>query len=139
MRVKRALRRIRFWERQAMTTVHLPFPPSVNGLYANVPGKGRVKSQSYRIWANAAGWSIKAQRPRPIPIGPYLITVMVQRKRDGRRRDLENFIKAVSDLLVEHKIIPDDHHEERIEMQWSDAVTGCVVELVPLGQKERAA
>ena len=118
-----------------MVTVHLPFPPSVNSLYANVPGKGRVKTDRYRTWANAAGWSIRAQRPRPIPVGPYQITVTVQRKGDGRRRDLENFIKAVSDLLVEHKIIPDDHFEERIEMQWSDAVTGCVVELTPLGQQ----
>ncbi len=34
------------------TTVNLPYPPVLNNLYANVPGKGRVKSERYRAWAN---------------------------------------------------------------------------------------
>lgn len=122
-----------------MTALRLPFPPSTNALYANVRGKGRVKSERYRTWINAAGWDLAAQRPKSIGSGPYLISITLERKRDGRRRDLGNHHKAVSDLLVDHGIIPDDHHEERIEMAWSDAVTGCVVEVVSLGQGRAAA
>jgi hypothetical protein len=35
-------------------------PPSTNNLYANVAGRGRVKSSDYRIWAeNVAGaWCV---------------------------------------------------------------------------------
>ena len=30
-------------------TYEIPIPPSVNSLYANAQGKGRVKSNRYRI------------------------------------------------------------------------------------------
>jgi hypothetical protein len=45
------------------TTLQLSYmPPSVNTIYANVPGKGRVKSARYKTWLKAAGWDIAAQR-----------------------------------------------------------------------------
>jgi hypothetical protein len=43
-------------------TVDLPFPPSVNNLFAN--GKsGRYTTQQYADWQKNAGWKIKADRP----------------------------------------------------------------------------
>lgn len=121
-----------------MATIHIrAFPPSVNSLYANVPGKGRVKTERYRTWAKAAGWDVKAQRPAKVT-GRYAITLTVQRK-DKRRRDLSNLIKAVSDLLVDQQVIEDDSLEEEVHMYWSRAVEGCVVEIVAIDQQRAAA
>lgn len=120
-----------------MTTIHIrAFPPSANSLYANVPGKGRVKTERYRTWATAAGWDVKAQKPAKIT-GRYAITLTVQRK-DNRRRDLSNLIKAVSDLLVDQQVIEDDSLEEEVHLYWYRAVEGCVVEIVPIDQRRAA-
>ena len=116
--------------------INLPFPPSANGLYANRKG-GRYRTKRYETWANAAGWDIKEQKPKRLE-GRYHITLMVERK-DNRKRDLSNLIKAVSDLLVEHQIIQDDSLEERVVLQWSDTVKGCLVILEPTEQSQREA
>lgn len=109
--------------------ISLPFPPSVNGLYRNRRQGGRVKTDRYNTWLNAAGWELKRQRP-PKVTGRYSITVHVERK-DKRRRDLGNLHKGISDLLVMHGVIEDDSLEERVILMWSDTVTGCRVFIEP--------
>ena len=47
----------------AIILTGLALPPSVNQLFANVAGKGRVRTGRYRAWAQVAGWQIKTQRP----------------------------------------------------------------------------
>ena len=112
-----------------MIAINLPFPVSLNAIYRNVPGRGRVKTERYRTWLQAAGWDIKQQKPERIK-GPYQITMLVQRK-DKRKRDLSNLIKGVSDLLVTHQIIEDDSLEQRVVMEWSADIEGCRVVLEP--------
>ena len=119
-----------------MICINLPFPPSGNTLYANRKG-GRYKTKRYETWLNAAGWDIKEQKPKRLE-GRYQITLLVERK-DNRRRDLSNTIKGVSDLLVAHGIIEDDSLEERVVLQWSDTVKGCLVILEPAEEQRRAA
>lgn len=101
--------------------IDLPLPPSVNGLYVNVPGRGRVRSKTYRAWAKAAGWELVLQRPKPVA-GRYSMTVRVGRRSDGRRSDVENRLKALSDLLATHGVIGDDSLAERIDVGWADDV-----------------
>lgn len=120
-----------------IVSVSLPFPPSVNSLTANKAGKGRVKSERYRIWRNAAGWELKAQRPGRVR-GLYDLHLIFQRK--AGRHDLGNLEKAVSDLLVEMQIVDDDAFAERIVLEWGD-VEGCRVvvrEAVSSVQREAA-
>lgn len=88
-----------------MIVLRLPFPVSVNHLYRNKL-KGRAKSQRYRTWANAAGWDIKDQKPKPLK-GWYNLSIILTEK-DNRRKDPGNFEKCVSDLLVEHGLVEDD-------------------------------
>lgn len=109
-------------------TLDLPYPPSANGLFANVAGRGRVRSDRYRQWANAAGWQLVSQKPGKVA-GRYVLALEVER-RDRRKRDLDNLLKAVSDLLVQHGVIEADHLAEHIHLAWGD-VEGCRVTVAP--------
>ncbi|WP_188408759.1 RusA family crossover junction endodeoxyribonuclease [Agaricicola taiwanensis] len=107
-----------------MITVDLPFPPSVNNLFRNAQ-KGRVKTERYAEWANVAGWMLKSQKPGRVE-GKFALALVVQRK-DNRKRDIGNLLKAVEDLLVEHGVIQDDSLAERIHIAWGEAPEGCRV------------
>lgn len=109
----------------ARVEISLPFPPSVNGLFFNAKGAGRVKTQLYNGWISGAGWSLAAQRPRGI-IGAYEIEITAYRP-DKRRRDLGNLEKAISDLLVSHGVVEDDSLAEKITLQWATGGEGVRV------------
>ncbi len=124
-------------------TINLPLPPSVNGLFANVSkerrekaaakGKklpGRVRTERYRVWANAAGWELKTQKPGHVE-GPYVMALEMRRS-DKNKMDLGNTLKAIEDLLVDHGVIEDDGLAERIHLGWAD-VEGCRVVISPAG------
>lgn len=117
-----------------MIRLDLPRPRSVNELYANVPGRGRVKTRAYRAWRDAAGWMIRAQGKPAQLCGKYEIQIAV--KRWSARADIGNFEKGVSDVLQEHDVIEDDKHAERICIWWSgDLPEGveCRVWIQPVG------
>jgi len=98
------------------TIITLPFPVSVNAMYANRKNGGRQKSKRYLTWANAAGWELKSQSPISIK-GRVNLDVVFQRK-DRRRRDISNLIKSVEDLLVDHGIIEDDSLVDELRLSW---------------------
>ena len=103
--------------------ITLPHPPSVNAMFRNVRGRGRAKTDRYKVWLNAAGWDIKAQRPERIA-GPVAIDITVQRR--NRNSDIDNLIKPILDLLVTHGVIDDDKHVNEVRARWGE-VTGCEV------------
>lgn len=86
-----------------MIELDLPFPVSVNALFSN-RRRGRVRTPKYKAWLIEAGWAIKQQKARPIE-GPVTIEYAFA---NGRRADIDNLPKAVSDLLVKHQLISDD-------------------------------
>lgn len=98
----------------------LPFPPSVNGLYANRRG-GRCKTDKYKAWITEAGWMLQAQTHRHHRhTGPVSFTLIAMRP-DNRIRDLDNLHKALQDLLVRHQIIGDDSQIVETHSRWMDA------------------
>ncbi len=111
--------------------ISLPYPPSTNNLYRNVPGKGRVKTDRYRTWLRAAGNEILAQRPMKFE-GEVSLSLTL-RRRDGRRRDLSNAIKATEDLLVAHGIIQDDSLVGELYVTWGgpNHLQGVLVSIAP--------
>jgi len=120
-----------------MTTFTLPFPVSVNGLFAS--GKTRrFKSQKYCDWLLEAGWTLAQQKP-PKFKGPVEIQYVLQEKNDRIRRDLMNFEKATTDLLVSHGIIEGDDVRivREITMRWSKEVEGIQVTIKSLANEER--
>lgn len=103
-----------------MTTFILPMPPSSNGLFANGKNGGRFKTQRYCDWINEAGVEILRQRPAKF-VGPVTLLYEVQRPK-GRRFDLGNREKALTDLLVSHRIIQadDDTIVQEIRLKWAE-------------------
>ncbi|WP_331316497.1 hypothetical protein [Methylobacterium mesophilicum] len=95
-------------------TVLLPVPPSVNALYRHGGGKGPHRSDVYRSWIDGAGWRLQAQRPGRVP-GPYVLLLAVPRTS---RMDLDNSVKAVSDLLQRHGVVDNDRNAVRALLEW---------------------
>lgn len=87
-------------------SINLPWPPSVNAMYANGGYRGRSKTDAYKGWQNKAGWALNYQR-FPRFSGPVYIAYTFGKKKG--RYDLSNFLKPIDDLLVHHKIITDDN------------------------------
>lgn len=103
-----------------MLTLQLPFPPSTNNLFLNAKRKGRVITKAYEGWRDVAGWNLKAQLPERM-IGPVWVHITLH-SPDNRIRDVDNYIKAPLDLLVEHQVIEADNKDvvRRITCQWED-------------------
>ena len=95
----------------------LPAPKSTNALYRNAFGKGqrgRVKTKDYVRWIRSSGLLARTQaRQKNMDLGtskgPWAATMIVN---VGRKRDIDNCLKATLDLLVSVEICPDD--------QWLD-------------------
>jgi crossover junction endodeoxyribonuclease RusA len=94
------------------TVLDLPAPPSVNSLFSNVKGRGRIKTRAYKAWLEEAGWSLKSQRPVKVS-GPYELKIQMP----PTRGDLGNYEKAISDLLVAHHVVDDDKHCRKITIE----------------------
>lgn len=117
----------------------LPMPPSVNKLFANVPGKGRVKSKHYKTWINEASWMLIAERNR-VRRRHKTITSKVSVHVDAykpasKRRDLDNILKAICDLLKSTNTIKDDSQVHEIVARWVDEGVPCRVSVMPLAKK----
>jgi crossover junction endodeoxyribonuclease RusA len=104
--------------------VTLPLPPSANKLFANVPGKGRVKTRAYKNWRRNAILSIFAQVRADRRIGgPVGLSFCVP---TGMRGDLDNRLKATIDALVASNRIDDDKHVQSILILRGGADKGTI-------------
>ncbi len=97
----------------------IPRPPSTNALYANVPGKGRVKTKLYRVWIKTAGWTVKAQK-QPVPHFDGEVEIEIAGLGS---LDVDN-TKAIPDLLKRLGILDDDKQiarqvTEQIAPSWA--------------------
>ncbi|WP_050578473.1 RusA family crossover junction endodeoxyribonuclease [Rhizobium leguminosarum] len=113
-----------------VVSFELPMPPSVNKMYSNLPGKGRVKTKEARQWAFEAGWMLIAQRNRlgshMCFLGPVEVHVAAYRPA-SKRRDLDNILKALLDLLTSTKTIDDDSQVVAINARWVEEGVPCTV------------
>lgn len=115
-----------------MTVITLPFPISVNAMFAD--GKNRrIKSQRYCDWILEAGYVLNRQHPTPVK-GPIVIRYELQDGRDKRKRDAFNYEKGVSDLLVKHGVIEADDNTiiRKGIVEWSREVQGVRVTIEPI-------
>ncbi|ANL71908.1 endodeoxyribonuclease RusA-like protein [Rhizobium phaseoli] len=109
----------------------LPFPPSVNHLFMNVPRGGRVKTAKYRAWEKQAD---AAMPSGIVKLQGEVIAVYTFGRPDRRRRDVANLEKAVSDTLVRWGVLEDDCQIEDNRQRWDKSGElkpgECRVELV---------
>lgn len=112
--------------------IYLPFPPSVNAMYRNVQGRGRVKSGLYKDWEEAAGHDLKRQNPKRHK-GAVELTIYLQEPDNLRQKDCSNFAKATEDFLVKAGIIEGDGHSivRSCKQVWSSETRGCRVSIRP--------
>lgn len=89
--------------------IRLPMPPSINGAYLNVPGRGRVATKLLRTWKAAAGAKLRdaltAIPQRPVFAGLVDIEIKLP---VSWASDADNRIKAVPDLLKACGVLADD-------------------------------
>lgn len=116
-------------------TVKLPIPPSVNSLFRNVPGKGRVKTKSYSDWSARALVAIRDERYSMgltnTVIMPGAVSLAVEIDRPRADRDLDNCLKPILDALVEGGVINDDKFVASIVACWADGrKEGCFARIV---------
>lgn len=115
------------WSRPVVDVVQLdlPYPVSTNALWMRSSTTGQViRSPRYAKWFQAAGNELAIQRPGCIR-GKYSLEVLIERK--SGRRDIDNAIKSVSDLLVANQVVEDDSLAQRITLEWSDTIKGAWV------------
>lgn len=87
-------------------TLALSVPPSVNEMFANVPGKGRVKTKKYRAWRKAAlNEALLGMVGKRRIKGLFVATIWVTANNGG---DIDNRVKAALDLCKTVGAITDD-------------------------------
>lgn len=106
----------------------VPFPPSVNALFANrkqVGKRGRIATPAYTAWRVEAGLKVNVQRVPHMP-GPVSLEYTVA---DQGRCDLGNLEKALTDLLVSSLIIDGDSRKtvRSIKMEWGNVEGAHVI------------
>lgn len=110
----------------AAIRVTMPFPPSVHGLYRGGRWRGDP-SPAYKAWRDEAGYRLNRQC-RVQLAGPVRIIIRLV-PPDAKERDSDNYVKAVLDLLVAHRVIEGD--DSRIVrshyVEWADEGEPCTV------------
>jgi Holliday junction resolvase RusA-like endonuclease len=74
------------------------------------------KTKVYKDWLEEAGWMVKQQTKQTID-GEYALHIRA--KKTNRRRDLDNILKATSDLLVNLHIVEDDSQCVALAAEWA--------------------
>ena len=101
----------------------VPVPPSVNAMFSNAPGKGRVRTPEYRAWIEHAGFLLASQRPGSIK-GPYAVTIRLPEKMRG---DIDNRANSVIDLMVKHQITSDDSKLHSLLIERTPGIASACV------------
>ncbi|KQQ04585.1 hypothetical protein ASF59_02175 [Methylobacterium sp. Leaf121] len=85
--------------------IRFPLPPSTNSLFANVVGRGRIKTTRYRRWRDGAVLMICSTKPIPGRMaGPCDVAIYLP----PFRGDIDNRVKPCLDVAVAAGIIADD-------------------------------
>jgi Holliday junction resolvase RusA-like endonuclease len=112
----------------------MPEPISVNNLYSNVKGRGRVTTKKYADWKGRAERMLSFQSPLPRFTGPVEITYFVGEKGVGGM-DAGNVEKAATDALVSAGVIKDDSRKwlRSVQIIWTPGMRGTVAVIEPAG------
>jgi Holliday junction resolvase RusA-like endonuclease len=116
----------------------IPLPPSVNAIYRvtrRARGRRIYKSERAIAWLEEAGISMRGVGRID---GPVSIDIVCGEIGARRNRDLDNVIKPIIDLIVQHRVIADDSAAvvRMISARWDGARLGALVRIIPIGATE---
>ena len=116
----------------------LPFPPSVNTMFRNVPNRGRVKTAAYKKWAKAATPLVTAAWLTMPEECDCEVWIALHRP-DNRLRDVDNYVKAILDCLT-GIVFKDDSQVQWVTVFWSSdpAGEGATVTVRPFDESRAA-
>ena len=112
----------------------LPFPPSVN-TYWRAPNKGPLAgrhliSAKGRAYQSAACAAIVEQLRRlPKPTSTAAAVEIILFPPDARRRDIDNYNKALFDALTHAGVWEDDSQVKRMLVEWGPVTKQGRVEI----------
>ena len=114
----------------------LPFPPSVNRLWRSVRGRN-ILSREGREYRKAGLQQLAAQAVPKQWLWPHtgrLSVAITLHAPDKRRRDVDNYTKAVLDLLTHGGVMVDDSQIDRLLITRGPVEKGgrVTVEVIPL-------
>ena len=118
---------------EGMTLV-LPFPPSVN-TYWRAPNKGPlagrhlVSADGRKFQSAACAAIIEQLRRLPKPSTEQAAVEIILYPPDARRRDLDNYNKALFDALTHAGVWEDDSQVKRMLVEWGPIVPKGRVEI----------
>ena len=102
-----------------MTTVELPYPPSVNHYYRRV-GPRTLISREGRTYRDRVAVMLMGLGVRPLR-GPLRMRIEVH-PPDNRRRDLDNLLKSLWDALQHGGAYHDDSQVVRFEVEKRETI-----------------
>lgn len=112
----------------------LPFPPSVN-TYWRAPNKGPLKGRHLisaagrKYQSDACAAIIEQLRRLPKPSREPASVEVILYPPDVRRRDIDNYNKALFDALTHAGVWEDDSQVKRLLVEWGPVQQGGMVEI----------
>lgn len=115
----------------------MPTPPSVNALFRNVKGRGRVKTEAYFDFIQMGITAIRNQQV-PALSGPVIMVYGIERiARNALEADISNRLKAIEDTIVKAGVIEDDRFVTGIAISWLPRANGLAhVSIMPVAQAD---
>lgn len=105
----------------APVSFSMPTPPSVNSIFRNVKGKGRVKTSVYDDFVRMGMAAIRRQCVGSVA-GPVIAVFGVERM--SLSADIDNRLKAMIDTIVKAGVIGDDRFITAIAVSWLPMANG---------------
>jgi len=116
----------------------LPMPPSTNSIWRGGKGGRHYLSLKYKNWRTEAGLLVNTQAKGKRIAGPFAVQIDAFRP-DKRRRDIDNLIKPVLDLIAHHGVTDDDCECQSVEARWVKNGVGIWVAVRPCTRWGEAA
>ena len=108
----------------------LPWPPTVNSMFGQKPGRKRYQSKKYKDWIDGALAAVRRQKVEENYTGNVAVTLRMGAP-DKRKRDLDNYVKPILDLITKTDIWADDSQVTWLLVLWdSDIKNGVQIEIV---------
>ena len=95
--------------------ISLPWPPSVNRYWRSAMGRVLISEEGRRYRAHVARWCLLGGIQKT---DKRLCVSIIAHAPDGRRRDLDNLLKAPLDALTHAGAWEDDSQISDLRIMW---------------------